>query len=179
MTAPPASDSDAGWHVIRAKPKAEHLAAASLARLAGVTPYCPRIRFEKATRRGRVWFVEALFPGYLFARFDPGESLRAVQSSPQVTGAVHFGSGLPALEPALIESMMAEFPPTAPREVAAGIDPEPGDTVEIVEGALAGWTALVRQVLPGRERVRILLDWLGQTREVEVGFRAVVKREGD
>ena len=175
MTPPPASD--AGWHVIRAKPKAEHLAAASLARLSGVTPYCPRIRYEKATRRGRVWFVEALFPGYLFACFDPGESLRAVQASPQVTGVVHFGTGLPALEPGIVESLMAEFPAAAPREVAAGTEPAPGDTVEIVEGALAGWTALVRQVLPGRERVRILLDWLGQLREVEVGLRAVVKRE--
>lgn len=169
--------SDARWHVVRAKPKAEHLAAASLARLAGVTPYCPRIRFERATRRGRVRFVEALFPGYLFARFDSGTSLRAVQASPQVTGVVRFGPDRPTLDPGIVEALMAEFPAAAPRDVAAGGEPAPGDTVEIVEGALAGWTALVRRVLPGRERVRLLLEWLGQTREVEIRLHAVVRRQ--
>lgn len=170
--APPAPH----WHVVRAKPKAEHLAAARLGGLSGVEAYCPRIRFEKTTRRGRIWFVEALFPGYFFARFDRGTSLRAVQASPQVTGVVHFGEDYPALDGETIEQLRGEFPDTEPRIVANQTEPQAGDTVEIMSGALAGWTALVTRALPGSERVRLLLEWLGQMREVEVAARSVVRR---
>ena len=104
MNPPDAAD----WYALRAKPKAEHLAAAHVSRLDGVDVFCPRIRFEKTTRRGRVWFVEALFPGYLFARFDLAESLRAVQSSQQVSGLVHFGTDFPTLNRAAIEELRAE-----------------------------------------------------------------------
>lgn len=164
------------WHAVRSRPKAEHLAVAHLGRLPAVEAYCPRIRFEKATRRGPVWFVEALFPGYLFARFDPGTSLRAVQSSPNVSGVIQFGPEIPALSPVVIEELRREFPDTEPRLVAERSAPREGDTVEIVSGALAGLSALVTRVLPSGERVRILLDWLGETREAEVAKRAVIRR---
>lgn len=168
-----------GWHAVMSRPKAEHLAAAHLARLPGVESYCPRIRFEKATRRGRVWFVEALFPGYLFARFDPHTSLRAVQASPQVAGVVRFGTELPELPGPAIADLMGEFSAAEPRVVTERAEPREGDTVEIVEGALMGMTALVTRVLPGCERVRILLEWLGQQREAEVSRRTVMRTRMD
>ena len=174
MSDPPGSELQ--WHAVRSKPKAEHLAAAHLERLEGVEAYCPRIRFEKATRRGRVWFVEALFPGYFFARFDLGAHLRAVQASPNVSGVVHFGPEFPVLPGEAIRDLQCEFPGAEPRVIDAGVEPREGDTVEIVEGALAGWTAFVTQVLPGRERVRLLLDWLGEVREAEVSKRSVVRQ---
>ena len=80
------------WFCLRAKPKCEHLAAAGLRRLDGVEVFCPRIRFRRATTRGRVWFNEALFPGYLFARFDQGLLLRAVRYAHGVSGLVQFGA---------------------------------------------------------------------------------------
>jgi transcriptional antiterminator RfaH len=163
------------WHAVMSRPKAEHLAAAHLGRLPGVESYCPRIRFEKSTRRGRVWFVEALFPGYLFARFDPHISLRAVQASPQVAGVVRFGGELPSLPESAIADLMGEFSAAEPRVVTERTEPREGDTVEIVEGALMGMTALVTRVMPGRDRVRILLEWLGQQREAEVSRRTVMR----
>ena len=127
------------WHAVMSRPKAEHLAAAHLGKLPGVEAYCPRIRFEKATRRGRVWFVEALFPGYLFARFNPQASLRAVQASPQVAGVVRFGAELPALPAVAIADLMAEFSAAEPRVVTNTSEPREGDTVEIiVPGGLLG-----------------------------------------
>ena len=55
---------------LRAEPKREHLAAVSLRRLFGIACLSPRLRFRKLTQRGAIWFVEAMFPGYLFARFS-------------------------------------------------------------------------------------------------------------
>ena len=57
------------WFCLKTKPKHEHLAATALRRQLQIPCFSPRLRFRKATRRGAVWFVEAMFPGYLFAQF--------------------------------------------------------------------------------------------------------------
>jgi transcriptional antiterminator RfaH len=86
------------WYCVRAKPKREHIAArCSLRLLPDLEAFCPRLRFARTTRRGRVWFCEALFPGYLFARFALGLSQRAVAAATGVTGLVHFGEFTPFL----------------------------------------------------------------------------------
>jgi len=51
------------WFCLRAQPKSEHIAAAHLKRMEGVKVFLPRVRFQRATRQGRVWVTEALFPG--------------------------------------------------------------------------------------------------------------------
>jgi transcriptional antiterminator RfaH len=58
------------WFCLRSQVKREHLAAACLRQYPEVEAFCPRVRFRKRTTRGPVWFVESMFPGYLFARFD-------------------------------------------------------------------------------------------------------------
>src|ERR1039458_7771599 len=68
------SEYTPAWFCIRSQPKHEHIAAAHLKREPGIEVYLPRVRFKRATRRGPVWFTEAFFPNYLFARFDLGRS---------------------------------------------------------------------------------------------------------
>ena len=72
------------WYCVQTRPKSEHIAAAGLVRFEGVEVYCPRIRFQKVTKRGKVWFREALFPNYIFARFAVEQHLRLVGSSQAV-----------------------------------------------------------------------------------------------
>jgi transcription antitermination factor NusG len=52
---------------------------------------------------------------------------------------------------------------------------EEGDSVEIVEGPLRGQTGMVKQLLPARERVKVLLELLGGTNEVELRLTSVFK----
>ena len=163
------------WRCVRTKPKSEHLAARHLKRLDAVEAYCPLIRFKKSTRRGPVWFQEALFPGYLFVRFDLGTSLRAVNATQYVTGIVRFGEEYPVVPDHVIEQLRAEFDPEEPVTVFQTL--EVGDEVEVAEGPLRGTVAYVTSLPDGSERVRILLQFLGEEREVEVplfsllGFR--------
>jgi len=49
-----------------------------------------------------------------------------------------------------------------------------GDRVKIVEGPLHGLEAVVMQVLPAKERVRILMDFLGRKLEAEVEHSRVL-----
>ena len=90
------------WFCLRARPKREHIAAACLRKISEVEVFCPRVRLRKSTNRGPVWFIESMFPGYLFARFDYGIFHRQIIQRPGVSGFVHFGERLALLPDALI-----------------------------------------------------------------------------
>jgi len=158
-------DEDA-WFCMRARTKTEHLAAMQLRPVEGVDAFCPRVRFLRSTRRGRVWFSEALFPGYFFARFNPCKLLRLVRHSQGVTGLVEFG-GVPISVP---DSQVEELRKLVGVEEICEV-PETlreGDEVDVVTGPLAGLRVVVTQALPARERVRVLLEFLGTLREMEI-----------
>jgi transcriptional antiterminator RfaH len=156
------------WRCLRAKPKSEHLAARQLMALApgGIDTFCPRLRHRKKTARGPVWFVEALFPGYLFTRCDWGQWQRAALATSGIAGMVHFGDSVPAIPDAVIADLRAAIPDHEPLSVAIPV--LEGDEVEIGEGPLRGTVGRVARVLPARERVAVLLEFLGSTREIEV-----------
>ena len=160
------------WFCVRSQPKHEHIAAAHLQREAALEVYLPRIRFKRATRSGAYWVTEAMFPGYLFARFDLRESLRWVQSCAGVSGVVHFGQRWPTMPEAAIQELRATLGEQTVHEVHA--DFQPGDRVLITGGTFHGLEALVSKLLSGRERVAILLEFLGQQTTVEVSVAALL-----
>ncbi|CAN5167618.1 transcription/translation regulatory transformer protein RfaH [soil metagenome] len=161
-----------GWRCVKTRPKSEHLAALQLRQVPDVDVFCPRIRFQRATRRGKVWFAEALFPGYVFCRFDLFESLRHIQATGSVTGLVRFGDYCPVLPDAMIESLRADFVEAEPVTVIQTVSV--GDEVEVTEGPFQGTVAYVTRLLGAAERVRILVEFLGQDREVEVSLTSLL-----
>src|SRR5262245_8514765 len=70
------------WFCLRSHPKHEHIAAGHLRAMEGVEVFNPRIRFVRSTRLGPAPVTEAMFPNYLFARFNWRESLTRVHSAP-------------------------------------------------------------------------------------------------
>lgn len=139
--------------------------------------FCPRIRFQRATARGRVWFKEALFPGYLFARFDPSRMLRAVQYAHGITGLVSFGAHHAEVPRATLDALREWIGEDEVRTVRDA--PEVGDEVRVLEGPFQGLEVLVTGVLPASERVRVLLDFLGRQTEVELAVEAVCAAHAD
>jgi transcriptional antiterminator RfaH len=154
------------WYCVRTQPKSEHIAAAHLRKLAGVEVYCPRLRFRKMTRRGPVWFAEALFPGYLFARFAPAESQQEVAGARGVSSLVRFGGDLAALPEGAIEELREQMG----TEECRTLDQEvrEGAPVRITNGVFKGLSTVVTELRPAQERVRVLIEFLGACREVEV-----------
>lgn len=158
--------TDSAWYCVHTKPKCEHSAASVLREMDAVETFCPRIRFQRSTRRGKVWFVEALFPSYFFARFDAAVSLRAVKHSQNVIRVIEFG-GCPVRVPVeSIEHLRSEMSGAELREIKVGI--KAGDSVEVTEGPMRGLTGIVESVHSGEERVRILLEFLGRQSVVEI-----------
>ena len=161
------------WFCIRSQPKHEHIAAAHLKREEGIEVYLPRIRFKRSTRRGAVWFTEALFPNYLFARFDLAACIRKLRHARGVRGIVHFGGQWPTIPDGVIEELRA----TLGAEQVHVLDSElrPGEPVHISGGAFHGLQAVVTRVMPARQRVAVLLEFLGRQTMVELDGEAVIR----
>ncbi len=164
------------WFCLRSQPKHEHIAAAHLRKMEGVGVFLPRVRFQRATRQGMAWTTEALFPNYLFARFDWHNSLRQVQAARGVSGVVHFGERWPVIPEATIADLQSAFGADELHTISAAL--HPGDTVEIAEGAMRGLRAVVTRVMPNRERVAVLMEFLGRQTTIEMPASSVIK-EGD
>ncbi len=154
------------WYCIHTKPKSEHLAAAALKMFEDVTTFCPRIRFQRSTPRGKVWFVEALFPSYFFARFELAGRLRAVKHANHVIGVVGFGGAPVPVPPETIAGLQEEMQGEEVRIVQHGV--KVGDTVEVAEGPMRGLKGIVESLASGEERVKVLLEFLGRQSLVEV-----------
>jgi transcriptional antiterminator RfaH len=164
------------WFCLRSQPKHEHIAAAHLARAEGVEVFLPRVRFQRVTRQGLAWVTEALFPNYLFAYFDWETMLRQVQSARGVSGVVHFGLRWPVIDGTVMAELKQAFGAEQLHTIPGTL--QPGDAVEIGEGAMRGLQAVVSRVMPSRQRVAILLEFLGRQTTIEVPVNVLIK-EGD
>lgn len=163
---------DAQWYCVKTQPKREHIAAKHLKELEEVEVFCPRLRYKKATRRGKVWWVEALFPGYLLARFVLKEMERMVVYSQGVSGLVRFGSDIPPVPDDFVHALKSEVASKNAEleEDVLTVSPqiEEGEEVEVASGPFGGFRGSVVSVLPGRDRVKVLLEFLGQAQVVDV-----------
>jgi transcriptional antiterminator RfaH len=115
-----------------------------------------------------------MFPGYLFARFELLEMHRQVQYAHGVSGIVRFADRYPTIEEEALTRLQDHAGGTEIIELNYKLSR--GDEVRIVEGAFAGLEAVVVQVLPAKERVKILMDFLGRKIEAEVERASLLRQ---
>lgn len=163
---------EGAWYCVRTHLKHEHIAAAHLKQMAGVEVFNPQIRLLRSTRQGRRWFVESLFPNYIFARFTLEGMWEKVSYAPGVKVVLRFGGRAPEIP----ETVIAEL-----RQEVGALDskvltdvPLEGDEVEIASGAFAGMRAEVVHVLPGKQRAQILLEVMGRLVPAELSLDLVL-----
>jgi transcriptional antiterminator RfaH len=147
------------WYCVRSKPKKERLASRSLSTLEGVDVFCPQIRFQRKTVRGTVWFQEAMFPGYLFARFDLFEMKGKVSYSPGVLNIPVFGGWYVPVPDEVIESLKSDL--DSESLVEAVLPLEVGEETTILTGSMQGLKVKVIKLMPAQDRVGVLMELLG------------------
>ena len=160
------------WFCLKTQPKREHLAATALRRQFGVECFSPRLRFRRMTQRGPVWFVEAMFPGYLFAKFVYSTQHRAVESSHGISGIVHFGDRLATLPENIVAALQSSV--GAEEVVTLDCSVQVDQSVEIIEGPFQGLQVVVTNLLPAKERIRVLFEFLGRPLEIEISTAKVL-----
>ena len=124
------------------------------------------------TQRGPVWFVEAMFPGYLFAKFVYSIQHRAVESSHGIRGIVHFGDRLATLP----ENIVAALQSRVGEEEIVTLDCslKVGQSVEIIEGPFQGLEVVVTHLLSAKNRIRVLFEFLGRSMQMEISTAKVL-----
>ena len=168
--------SDESWYCLRSQPKHEHIAAANLrGMIHEIEVFCPRLKIKRRCSRGAVWFVEPLFPGYLFAKFNPETSMHTVKSVPGVKTVLSFGQNTVTLSDNVISELRADFDQNEVHVVPDLLNP--GDDVTITSGPLQGIRANVLRILPASNRIQVLLDLLGRSTTVEVDIKDVLSEK--
>ena len=159
------------WYCVHTQSKREHIAAHWLDKQLAIESCLPRIRFRRRERHRLVWVTEALFPTYLFARFDLWTWLAQVEAVPGVIELVRFGAHWPAIPASVIDALRANAPGDLVHVIDQG--PAPGQAIEVVAGPFQGFEGVVTRVLPAGQRIQVLLELLGRQTAVEVAATAV------
>jgi transcriptional antiterminator RfaH len=160
------------WYCARTKPKHEHIVAAGLKRNLGLEVFHPRLRMERPTKRGVVRVVEPLFPCYVFVRCNIDDCLDSVRYVNGVSSLVHFGQRIPIVPDHVVEELRQCFETQELMDVEDQL--RAGTEVTVGEGAFHGFNGIVLRVLPAKQRVQILLDFLGRTTLTEVDRKSLV-----
>lgn len=162
------------WFCVRTKPKKERMAASNIASMHGLDVFCPQIRFRRKTKRGPVWFQEAMFPGYIFVRFEMLEMKQAIAYAPGVMNIPTFNERYIAVPDSVIESIRDDL--NEEETVDAGIPLKVGEETTILDGSMRGLKVKVIKVMPAEGRVGVLLEMLGTLVEAEFPTHALEQR---
>jgi transcriptional antiterminator RfaH len=136
----------------------------------------PRLRLERATRRGVVRVVEPLFPCYIFVRCRLEERINDIRYVSGISSLVHFGTKIPVVPADVVDELRQCFESEEPIAVQ---DPlRVGAEVTVAEGSLLGSRGIVVRLLPAKQRVQILLDFLGRTTLTEVDRKSLLVEAG-
>jgi transcriptional antiterminator RfaH len=145
------------WFTVYTKPRQERRAAANLTAW-GVETFLPRMRQSRAQQDTTPDDVTAMFPRYLFARFDVSHYAAKVRYTRGVAGIVGFGEFATPVDDSIIAMIRSR---TAPDGILQEREPMPGELVEIVGGPLRSLVGVFERELSGRSRVLILLTAIG------------------
>lgn len=156
------------WYCVRTQTKRERVASESLKVLDGVEVLSPRLKYRKATKRGKIWWSEAMFPGYIFAKFVREQSERVVMHTQGVMCLVKFGADVPTVPENFINELQDSLKKVENDEIILQPKIAIGDDVEVAFGAFEGEVGTILEVLPGIDRVRMLIELMGQPQVVDV-----------
>ena len=154
------------WYLVYSKPRQEGVAKVNLERQ-GYETYLPLLRAPRR-RKGRVVsVVSPMFPRYLFIRLNSEtDNWAPIRSTLGVVSIVRFGREPSEVPKKLIAALRA-------REDETGIHVLPPDEykagapVRITQGGFAGYEGIF-QSANSRQRVTVLLDFLGRRAQVHV-----------
>jgi transcriptional antiterminator RfaH len=163
------------WYCARTQPKHEHIAAANLHQRLGLEVFHPRLRLERATCRGPVRVIESLFPCYIFVRCQLKAQLDNIRYVGGISSLVHFGQQIPSVPDDVVEELRQCFEAEEPMAVQDHF--RAGSEVVVAEGAFLGSRGIVVRSIPARQRVQILLDFLGRTTLTEVDRKSLIREQ--
>jgi len=87
-------------------------------------------------------------------------------------GIVHFGDRLATLPENIVSALQSRI--GAEQIVTVDCSIKLGQSVQIIDGPFQGLEVLVTHLLPAKDRIRVLFDFLGRSVEMEVSIAKVL-----
>ena len=115
------------------------------------------------------------FPGYMFVQMVLDDrTFHLVKNTPKITGFLGGTKPTPVPEREItgLQTTAAEGKQPKPR---ARVSFEVGDSVRVVEGPFANFSAKVEEVKADKQKIKVSLNMLGRTTSVELDFAHVEK----
>lgn len=164
------------WHVAQTKPMGELRANERLSNQ-GFACFLPLCRTSRVIRGYRASFDRPYIPGYLFVHFDVEDpSWRLINSAPGVQQVMYCSPEKPAtvrqdVMDVLLERCNGQYVRESDLDDVLRVFWR-GAAIRLndVAGAMEGWRGTV--VSSTADRVRMLMSFLGATREIEVPKQA-------
>ena len=156
------------WFCVHTKPGKELLVERYLRDELQLEPYFPRLQRKKTIRRVKRTVTEALFQRYLFCRFDPATSYRAVRYGQDVIGIVSNGDQPTIVSDATIQKLKSW---AGEENGILFLEPDSiasGDTVKITDGPMQGLEAIFLEETSKGERVTILLNLMNAETRAQI-----------
>jgi transcription elongation factor/antiterminator RfaH len=160
------------WYVIQTKPKKEEEATSYLS-TKGVEIFSPLIE-SFTTRNGRMSKeLKALFPGYIFGKFDLEQNYPLVRWGKGVKCVLGFG-GYPT---PISEEVVGVIKERTDSQGVVRVKQHfnPNDVVRIKTGPLKDLLGIFERWVSDNERVRILLNLIGYQPAVEMHYSMIEK----
>ena len=139
------------WYVINSKPKKEFQVERMFIE-AGFEIYTPKYAQDKK--------IKPFFPGYQFLYFEYPEQYRLVKYTRGVKKVIGNETGPIPVSDEVIKQIRS-------REVNGfielekyGLEPDVGDEIEVMEGAMKGLRGVFQKEMTDKERVIILLNYV-------------------
>lgn len=114
------------------------------------------------------------YPGYMFVQmYLTDRTFHLVKSTPKITGFLGGRKPTPVPEREItgIHSAMSEGKSKPKPKVVY----DQGDTVRVIDGPFANFSATVEEVKPDKQKVRVLVSIFGRATPVELDFTQVEK----
>jgi len=161
-------ESNPRWYVVQTHVNGEAKAASNLVRQ-GFGVYFPRYLKRRSHARKIDTVARPLFPRYLFVAIDLAtQRWRSIQSTIGVSHLVSWRGSPASVNDDVIGALKQREDEGGFIKLDRRVCFSPGDTVRVLEGAFTDSLALVEGI-NDRERVAILLDFLGRKVRVLVG----------
>lgn len=153
------------WYVVHCRPSREQCVATLLNTVLHLEIYVPQVR---SYLQGKVQDAP-LFPGYLFVRCLLSQGiLSQICTMPGVLHVVSFGNCPEPVPPDIIITLRQRVDELNRRGGIPNHSFEPGTPVRLKEGPLGGLEAIFLGPTHPSERVRVLIEFLGRLRELEL-----------
>lgn len=145
------------WYVVQTKPREEERADYNL-RAWKIETFAPKIKTRRLNgfNNRPAFNVKALFPGYIFARFDASTKFHDINATRGVQRVVRFGDVLVPVDDQVIEMIRMR---TA-HDGFVHVEEEvlPGSKFTIRDGPLSGLVGVLERKMKDSERVMLLLN---------------------